>query len=94
MTSLTSPPKTLGSNPAAANQNSPLKAPVTQPPNKSPDRFELTTDYIQQTIQQALRKDNLSPEIEQKLLALQQHNQDHDPPVVIFLLLLLGQKVF
>ena len=49
---------------------------------KSPDKFELTTDYIQQTIQQPLLKDNLSPEIEQKLLALQQHNQDHDPPPV------------
>jgi len=81
MTSLTSPPKTLGSSPAA-NQNSPSKAPVTQPPIKSPDKFELTTDYIQQTIQQALKKDNLSPEIEQKLLALQQHNQEHDPPLV------------
>ena len=56
---------------------------MTQP-NKSPDKFELTTDYIQQTIQQALQKDNLSPEIEQKLLALQQHNQEHDPPPVIF----------
>ena len=83
MTSLTSPPKTLGSSPAA-NQNSPSKAPVTQPPTKSPDKFELTTDYIQQTIQQALKKDNLSPEIEQKLLALQQHNQEHDPPLVSF----------
>merc|ERR1712079_436812 len=74
-------PKTMGSSPAA-NQNSPSKAPVTPPPTKSPDKFELTTDYIQQTIQQALKKDNLSPEIEQKLLALQQHNQEHDPPLV------------
>ena len=37
----------------------------------------MTTDYIQQTIQQALKKDNLSPEIEQKLLALQQHTVDN-----------------
>jgi hypothetical protein len=77
MSSLTSPPK----------MNSPRGSPPKQatptpgPPGglKSPDKFKLTTDYIQQTIQLALRKDNLSPEIEQKLLALQQHNQDHDP---------------
>ena len=43
---------------------------------KGGEKFELTQDYIQQTIQQALKKDNLSPEIEQKLLALQQHNED------------------
>ena len=72
MTSLTSPPKTPSSAKVASMS-----------PVKSPDKFELTSDYIQQTIQQALRKDNLSPEIEQKLLALQQHNQDHDPPLVI-----------
>lgn len=46
----------------------------TLPTGASPEKFELTQDYIQQTIQQALRKDNLSPEIEQKLLALQQHS--------------------
>ena len=79
MTSLTSPPKT----PSAANQSKAAMMPVNL--NKSPDKFELTSDYIQQTIQQALRKDNLSPEIEQKLLALQQHNQDHDPPMVIII---------
>ena len=80
MSSLTSPPKT--NSPRGSPQKQ--ATPIPGPPGalKSPDKFELTTDYIQQTIQQALRKDNLSPEIEQKLLALQQHNQDHDPPPV------------
>ena len=80
MSSLTSPPKT--NSPRGSPQKQ--ATPTPGPPGglKSPDKFELTTDYIQQTIQQALRKDNLSPEIEQKLLALQQHNQDHDPPPV------------
>ena len=80
MSSLTSPPKT--NSPRGSPQKQ--ATPTPGPPGglKSPDKFELTSDYIQQTIQQALRKDNLSPEIEQKLLALQQHNQDHDPPPV------------
>ena len=81
MTSLTSPPKT------ASPRGSPQKVAtptVGKELPKSPDKFELTSDYIQQTIQQALRKDNLSPEIEQKLLALQEHNQQHDPPPVSY----------
>ena len=87
MSSLTSPPKT--NSPRGSPQKQ--ATPTPGPPGglKSPDKFELTTDYIQQTIQQALRKDNLSPEIEQKLLALQQHNQDHDPPPVSWYKLLL-----
>ena len=40
------------------------------------DKFELTPGYIQKTISNALKSDNLSPEIEQKLLALQDHNTD------------------
>ena len=80
MSSLTSPPKT--NSPRGSPQKQATPTPGPPGALKSPDKFELTTDYIQQTIQQALRKDNLSPEIEQKLLALQQHNQDHDPPPV------------
>lgn len=37
------------------------------------DKFELTPGYIQKTISDALKTENLSPEIEQKLLALQEH---------------------
>ena len=86
MSSLTSPPKNSSPRGSPQKQATPTPAPGPQGGTlKSPDKFELTTDYIQQTIQQALRKDNLSPEIEQKLLALQQHNQDHDPPPVSLL---------
>merc|ERR1719412_812575 len=66
MTSLTSPPK-----------------PITpKVPGASPEKFELTQDYIQQTIQAALKKDNLSPEVEQKLLALQQAHKGGGPVLV------------
>ncbi len=73
MNTLTSPPTT----PSNANKATPANA-----AKGSPEKFELTQDYIQQTIQQALKKDNLSPEIEQKLLALQQQNIS-DKSVVI-----------
>lgn len=58
-------------------QGSLLMSSLTSPKKtNSPEKFELTQDYIQQTIQQALKKDNLSPEIEQKLLAMQQSAVD------------------
>jgi nucleosome-remodeling factor subunit BPTF len=37
-------------------------------------KFEVTPDYIQTAINSALQGQNLTPEIEQKLLALQHHN--------------------
>ncbi len=43
-------------------------------------KFEVTPDYIQTAINSALKNTNLSPEIEQKLLALQQHNNTKSPP--------------
>lgn len=46
-------------------------------------KFELTQDYIQKTISDALRTQNLSPEIEQKLLALQQHTTDQGSSVMV-----------
>ena len=41
-------------------------------------KFELTTGYIQKAISNALDSENLSPEIEQKLIALKERN-DKDP---------------
>jgi len=46
---------------------------VSPTSNENSDRFELTPDYIQKAISDALKSQNLSPEIEQKLLALQHH---------------------
>ena len=74
MTSLIQPKtSTISANAGGAS----IKAASMQ----SQDKFELTPDYIQQTIQTALKKDNLSPEIEQKLLALQE--QHHDKSIVL-----------
>jgi nucleosome-remodeling factor subunit BPTF len=44
--------------------------------NDNSDKFELTPDYIQKAISDALKSQNLSPEIEQKLLALQHHTNE------------------
>ena len=53
---------------------------ITSPTNLDGkgDKFELTTGYIQKAISDALKTENLSPEIEQKLIALKEHN-DKDP---------------
>ena len=40
------------------------------------DKFELTQDYIQKAISDALKSQNLSPEIEQKLLAMQNYTNE------------------
>ena len=64
MTSLTSPQKVQTSKPSA-----------TAAAAGNQDKFEVTQEYIQQQIQNALKKDNLSPELEQKLQAsLQQYS--------------------
>ena len=76
MTSLIQPKTSTISTPNAGGASA-IKAASIQ----SPDKFELTPDVIKQTIQTALKKDNLSPEIEQKLLALQE--QHHDKSMVV-----------
>ena len=51
-------------------------------PDGKGDNFELTPGYIQKTISEALKTENLTPEIEQKLLALQDHNvKSHTKPL-------------
>ena len=56
--SLLSPSRTDGS------QAKPLFSPSTE----NNDKFELTDDYIQQTIKDALKSGNLTPELEEKLI--------------------------
>ncbi|XP_043274049.1 nucleosome-remodeling factor subunit NURF301 isoform X2 [Venturia canescens] len=46
---------------------------VTQ--TTSANKFILTPDYIQQTIKNALKQENLNPEIEEKLLQLQRYQE-------------------
>ncbi|KAK2580560.1 hypothetical protein KPH14_007689 [Odynerus spinipes] len=65
--------------------------------DSSTNKFILTPDYIQQTIKNALKQENLNPEIEEKLLQLQRYqekqmkggtensvtsNQTHSTPIV------------
>ena len=57
--------------------NSDIVVPPTNVDSKG-DKFELTTGYIQTAISNALKTENLSPEIEQKLIALKERN-DKDP---------------
>ncbi len=90
MSSLTSPQKVssatgaVGAADKRTNKSSSIASTATSSSTassaanatSSPDKFELTPDYIQQTIQNALKKENLSPMIEQKLLALQQHTNE------------------
>lgn len=57
------PPKTL------ANGQQP------PPGSKEANKFILTPDYIQQTIKNALKQENLNPEIEEKLLQLQRYQE-------------------
>ena len=65
MTSLTSPPKTPASKPSIGGANA--------------DKFEVTQEFIQQTIQNALKKDNLSPEMEHKLHSSLQAYSESNP---------------
>ncbi|XP_077292315.1 nucleosome-remodeling factor subunit NURF301 E(bx) [Arctopsyche grandis] len=46
----------------------------------SSNKFVLTPDYIQQTIKNALKQDNLNPEIEEKLLQLQRYQEKQMKP--------------
>ncbi|XP_047346621.1 nucleosome-remodeling factor subunit NURF301 isoform X1 [Vespa velutina] len=43
--------------------------------DSSTNKFILTPDYIQQTIKNALKQENLNPEIEEKLLQLQRYQE-------------------
>ncbi|XP_012254800.2 nucleosome-remodeling factor subunit NURF301 isoform X2 [Athalia rosae] len=49
--------------------------PSQEPNQTAANKFVLTPDYIQQTIKNALKQENLNPEIEEKLLQLQRYQE-------------------
>ncbi|XP_018314724.1 nucleosome-remodeling factor subunit NURF301 isoform X2 [Mycetomoellerius zeteki] len=58
-----------------ANGQQPSSQSVKEGSDSSPNKFILTPDYIQQTIKNALKQENLNPEIEEKLLQLQRYQE-------------------
>ncbi|XP_071513894.1 nucleosome-remodeling factor subunit NURF301 [Panulirus ornatus] len=48
----------------------------TSTPPSSPKKFVLTQEYIQQTIKSALSREDLTPDIEEKLMQLQKYNSE------------------
>ncbi|XP_076674855.1 nucleosome-remodeling factor subunit NURF301 E(bx) isoform X2 [Andrena cerasifolii] len=56
-----------------ANGQQPLQS--LKENESSANKFILTPDYIQQTIKNALKQENLNPEIEEKLLQLQRYQE-------------------
>ncbi|XP_012274975.1 nucleosome-remodeling factor subunit NURF301 isoform X2 [Orussus abietinus] len=52
-----------------------LSSQTSKENQQSPNKFILTPDYIQQTIKNALKQENLNPEIEEKLLQLQRYQE-------------------
>ena len=70
------PMPTLPQTPAQQQANILLQSLTPQRPEAVSDKdrkFEVTPEYIQSTINSALKNTNLSPEIEQKLLAMKQN---------------------
>ncbi|XP_077275780.1 nucleosome-remodeling factor subunit NURF301 E(bx) isoform X1 [Temnothorax americanus] len=78
-----------------ANGQQPSSQSVKEGSDSAPNKFILTPEYVQQTIKTALKQENLTPEIEEKLLLLQRYqekqmkggvensvtsNQTHNPP--------------
>ncbi|CAK9823195.1 Nucleosome-remodeling factor subunit NURF301 [Anthophora retusa] len=57
-----------------ANGQQPLQS-LKDGNDSSANKFILTPDYIQQTIKNALKQENLNPEIEEKLLQLQRYQE-------------------
>ncbi|KAF3427886.1 hypothetical protein E2986_08829 [Frieseomelitta varia] len=57
-----------------ANGQQPLQS-LKEGNDSSANKFILTPDYIQQTIKNALKQENLNPEIEEKLLQLQRYQE-------------------
>ncbi|XP_012142204.1 nucleosome-remodeling factor subunit NURF301 E(bx) isoform X2 [Megachile rotundata] len=57
-----------------ANGQQPLQS-LKEGSDSSANKFILTPDYIQQTIKNALKQENLNPEIEEKLLQLQRYQE-------------------
>ena len=47
---------------------------------KTDSQFELNSDYIQQTIQSALDRNDLSPDVEEKLVHLKNYSNDPSSP--------------
>ena len=81
------PPVTIfsnASNTATTTVTASNNLNLSSPANANNDKFELTPDYIQKAISDALKSQNLSPEIEQKLLAMQSYTYERNTstPVV------------
>ncbi|KAK4328159.1 hypothetical protein Pmani_001432 [Petrolisthes manimaculis] len=53
-----------------------LKMTFSPSPAESPKKFVITPEYIQQTIKTALSRDDLTPDIEEKLVQLQKYNSE------------------
>ncbi|XP_018057443.1 PREDICTED: nucleosome-remodeling factor subunit NURF301 isoform X2 [Atta colombica] len=58
-----------------ANGQQPSSQSMKEGNDSSSNKFILTPDYIQQTIKNALKQENLNPEIEEKLLQLQRYQE-------------------
>ncbi|XP_036150042.1 nucleosome-remodeling factor subunit NURF301 isoform X2 [Monomorium pharaonis] len=58
-----------------ANGQQPTSQSTKEGNDSSSNKFVLTPDYIQQTIKNALKQENLNPEIEEKLLQLQRYQE-------------------
>ncbi|XP_072747484.1 LOW QUALITY PROTEIN: nucleosome-remodeling factor subunit NURF301 [Anoplolepis gracilipes] len=58
-----------------ANGQQPSSQSLKEGSDSSSNKFILTPDYIQQTIKNALKQENLNPEIEEKLLQLQRYQE-------------------
>ncbi|XP_018403305.1 PREDICTED: nucleosome-remodeling factor subunit NURF301-like isoform X2 [Cyphomyrmex costatus] len=58
-----------------ANGQQPSSQSMKEGSDSSSNKFILTPDYIQQTIKNALKQENLNPEIEEKLLQLQRYQE-------------------
>ncbi|XP_073972080.1 nucleosome-remodeling factor subunit NURF301 E(bx) isoform X2 [Rhodnius prolixus] len=66
-------PKSIVNGQTATGQASVPTANVKTSPSGS--KFVLTPDYIQQTIKNALKQENLNPEVEEKLIKLQRYQE-------------------
>ncbi|XP_014211852.1 nucleosome-remodeling factor subunit NURF301 isoform X2 [Copidosoma floridanum] len=67
--------KTLDESQKSSIANGQQPALATKESKKSPEKFEVTTEYIQQSIKYALKHESLNPEMEEKLLQLQRYHE-------------------
>ncbi|XP_044734089.1 nucleosome-remodeling factor subunit NURF301, partial [Chrysoperla carnea] len=81
------PTKTIGESTTtplttSSSSNTQQQTATAEDQAKSSNKFVLTPEYIQHTIKNALKQENLNPEIEEKLLQLQRYQErqmKHEP---------------